>query len=124
MTWSRRDLFKRVGAVAGAAFVGYSTKARATTAVEDQGWKKTTRADRFVDYQGREFLMVRMERDVQEGGLVMHGDAALGVALADAPNGHFAFIQTKGPAQVNVGLPMDPPVMALPERAPDWEPAG
>ncbi len=118
--FSRRDLFKRVGAVGAAALVGYSSKADATKAVEDQGWTKSPRADRFVDHHGREFLMVQMDRDVAEGDLVTtRRGMVLGVAMAAAPKGHFAFVQTRGPAQVRAvavggggatALPMDPEV--------------
>lgn len=115
MTWSRRDLFKRVGAVAGAAFVAHKTKAIATTAVEAEGWQNI-RGDRFTDHQGREFLMVQLPHDVKEGDLVKANGLTLGLAMADAPKDHFAFVQLRGPAQVNVvggggsGLSMDPPV--------------
>ncbi len=122
--FSRRDLFKRMGAVGAAALVGYSSKADAAQAVEDQGWTPLPRADYFIDHQGREFLMVQMDRDVAEGDLVSYGTRGkeLGVALAAAPKGHFAFVQVRGPAQVRAvavggggatALPLDPEVRGV-----------
>lgn len=123
--FSRRDLFKRVGAVAGAALVPYATAKAATEAVTDAGFTPAVRADRFVDHQGREFMMVQMEQDVQEGDQIIqaiahgHPGLILGVAMAAAPKGHFGFVQIRGPAQVHAvtvggggatALPMDPEV--------------
>jgi len=119
MTWSRRDLFKRMGAVAGAAFVAHKTAAVATAAAKADGWQQeSVRADRFTDHQGREFMMVQLPHAVKEGDLVTtSAGLTLGAAMADAPKDHFAFVQLRGPAIVNAvdsaggsSLPMDPVV--------------
>lgn len=112
MSFSRRDLFKRVGAVAGAAFVAHKTAEAATSAVTAEGWhQESVRADRFTDHDGREFMMVQLPHAVKEGDLVTtSAGLVLGAAMADAPKDHFAFVQLKGPAHVNLGLPMDPVV--------------
>ncbi len=100
----RRDFFKALAAPAVVALVATS----ATTLQAQVGQTMTSVPGKellYEDTHGKQFRMMQAERDVCEGTLVADSrNQAIGVAAANIPQGHWGFVQVRGPAIVEVAL--------------------